>query len=140
MEQWVLSLLAMYGLFELLLTLSRLCWFQVEQPEADHLVLITENSQHSVEWMIRSFYTMNRLQGRSCGVTCVHYPSTDDTLDIIRRLDLKHSSLTYKLVEKSLIKEIEEECQRVWKEEKRTLVLDLRISNEGKDPPRLFAQ
>lgn len=86
MEQWVLWGLALYGAIWFLLT-HIIRRFSLEFPEnCVHLVLLTKNSQGSIEWVIRSFFLLNWCRGRESLVTCIDEESADDTKVIIQQL------------------------------------------------------
>ncbi|WP_248929409.1 hypothetical protein [Paenibacillus hamazuiensis] len=51
-----------------------------------HYVLVTLNNQLQMEWYLRSLFFFSRMKGRSISVTIVDEGSTDETLDIARRI------------------------------------------------------
>ena len=51
-----------------------------------HYVLMTRNNQMHMEWYLRSLYFFSWMKGRNISVTIVDEGSTDDTLDIARRV------------------------------------------------------
>lgn len=53
---------------------------------ASHLVVITADSQATIEWWVRSFMFWNWIRGKVCHCTCIDLGSTDDTLPILHRL------------------------------------------------------
>lgn len=56
------------------------------ESETRHLIVISMNSQATIEWWIRSFVYWNWIRGRTCRCTCIDLGSTDDTYAILRRL------------------------------------------------------
>ncbi|OYD08055.1 hypothetical protein [Paludifilum halophilum] len=64
------------------------------RPDAARLVMVTENSQGSVEWVIRSFFFWKFLSGQPCQVTCLDTGSFDDTCRILFRLQKSYPALT----------------------------------------------
>ncbi|MGA8942245.1 MAG: hypothetical protein WB502_05940 [Thermoactinomyces sp.] len=93
MEQWVLWSVALYiALFLIIKSLSRY-FGHYYHNKAVHLVIITQNSQHALEWMIRSYYVWNGTQGKPGQITCLDAGSNDDTLFILKRLEQRYPHL-----------------------------------------------
>ncbi|MBA4603481.1 hypothetical protein [Thermoactinomyces mirandus] len=93
MEQWVLWSVALYiALFFIIKWVSRYLG-DYYHNKAVHLVIITKNSQHALEWMIRSYYVWNGTQGKPGQITCIDAGSNDDTLFILKRLKQRYPRL-----------------------------------------------
>ncbi|WP_124728445.1 hypothetical protein [Staphylospora marina] len=93
MEMWIVwSALLCIGLFWLIKKLS--VWIgESYHNKAVHLVILTRNSQHSIEWMIRSYHFWNGAKGKKGAMTCIDTGSTDDTLLILERLKQRYPEL-----------------------------------------------
>lgn len=51
-----------------------------------HYLILLHNSQHRIEWVLRTLYIASKTEGKDFSLTCVDYGSTDHTLDIVRRM------------------------------------------------------
>ncbi|MFC7440014.1 hypothetical protein [Laceyella putida] len=86
MEQWVLWSAALcFAVVFLVKTIPHF-YGNAYHNKAVHLVIITENSQQAVEWMIRSYHGWKGAKGKPGKVTCIDTGSTDDTKAILERL------------------------------------------------------
>ncbi len=56
-----------------------------------HLVVISADSQATIEWWVRSYVFWNWVRGEVCRCTCIDLGSTDDTLAILQRLKRRFS-------------------------------------------------
>lgn len=65
-------------------------WRRYGKPQTMHYVLHTYNNQLQVEWYLRSLYFFSWMKGKAISVTLADEGSTDDTLEIARRLSLEH--------------------------------------------------
>ena len=93
MGEWILWSVFLYiALYFLVKGLSRYLG-NYYHNKAVHLVIITKNSQHEVEWMIRSYYAWNGSQGKPGQITCLDAGSKDDTLFILNRLKQRYPTL-----------------------------------------------
>lgn len=63
------------------------------------LVVITADSQATIEWWVRSFMFWNWIRGNSCQCICIDLGSTDDTLFILDRLKRRFSCIEVKRFE-----------------------------------------
>jgi len=62
------------------------------KPTPIHVVLLTENNQHHIEWYLRYLHFVSWRKGRPVQVTIVDSGSTDETLAIVRRMKGKMGS------------------------------------------------
>jgi hypothetical protein len=86
MEHWVLWSAALcFAVIFLVKTIPNF-YGNTYHNKAVHLVLITENSQQAVEWMIRSYHGWKDAKGTPGKITCIDTGSTDDTKAILERL------------------------------------------------------
>jgi len=91
MELWVLWSAVLYvAMFFLIKQLSKY-YGNYYHNKAVHLIILTGNSQDSIEWMIWSYHFWNK--GKKGQITCLDTGSTDDTLAILERLKLRYPSL-----------------------------------------------
>lgn len=51
-----------------------------------HLIVISANSQATIEWWVRSYVFWNWIHGTPCRCTCIDLGSSDDTVTILERL------------------------------------------------------
>lgn len=61
--------------------------------KASHLIFLTKNSQSEIEWRIWSYFFWNQITGKKGIVTCIDTGSADDTLKILRRLEMRYPRL-----------------------------------------------
>lgn len=61
-------------------------WRRKGRRKQTTLVVITVNSQATIEWWIRSFAFWNWMHGNPRCCVCIDLGSTDDTLAILERL------------------------------------------------------
>src|SRR5690606_16402892 len=54
-----------------------------------HVVLVTHNEQHRIEWVLRSLLLVSWLKGKEICFTVLDQSSSDDTLSIVERLARK---------------------------------------------------
>lgn len=134
MEQWVLWSVALYiALF--LIIKSFLRYFgHYYHNKAVHLVIITQNSQHALEWMIRSYYVWNGSQGKPGQITCIDAGSNDDTLFILKRLKQRYPHLD--VIRFSKESDVDEAIyswlQTQQKNNEKLIVMDLREPDSSK--------
>ncbi|MGA9175271.1 MAG: hypothetical protein WBZ33_15040 [Thermoactinomyces sp.] len=140
MELWVLWSVALYIVMFFLVKKLSHYFGNYYHNKAVHLVMITKNSQHSVEWMIRSYHVSNKSKRKKAGkITCIDVGSTDDTLLILERLKQRYPNLEIIRIHPG---EGADERIKEWLQEKRNstekwLVLDLRESDSSQDTERL---
>ncbi|WP_010499453.1 hypothetical protein [Paenibacillus elgii] len=79
-------------------------WRRYGKPRTTHYVLQTYNNQLQVEWYLRSLYFFSWMKGKAISVTLADEGSTDDTLDIARRLSLEHQLSICTIAERDLEK------------------------------------
>lgn len=128
MEQWVLWSVVLYiALFLIIKSLLRY-FGHYYHNKAVHLVIITKNSQHALEWMIRSYYVWNGSQGKPGQITCIDAGSNDDTLFILKRLKQRYPHLdVIRFSEESDVDEaIYRWLQSQQKNNEKLIVMDLR--------------
>lgn len=97
MEEWVLLgtsillaiLFTMFFLYKRIASIFAGFYYN----KASHLVIVTQNSQHEIEWKIWSYFFWNRIIGKKGVITCIDTGSKDDTLKILRRLKVHYSRL-----------------------------------------------
>jgi hypothetical protein len=88
---WIvlLSIVGSYALCVLLLHwLYGLGRLQTVPPT--RILLITNNNQKHIEWVLRSLFFRSHLKGTNIRTTIIDKSSTDDTIKIIERLSHKH--------------------------------------------------
>lgn len=141
MEKWILWSVALYfaGYF-LLKGLSNF-FGKYYHNKAVHLVMITCNSQHTIEWMIWSYHFWNGNKGKKGHITCLDAGSTDDTLSIVQRLQFRYPRLQVVAIEQSeqMEQEIQQWLQLQKPNKEKFLVLDLREPEAEKAFERLMA-
>lgn len=93
MEMWVLWSVALYVAMVLILKALSNFFGVYYHNKAYHLVMITLNSQHQIEWMIWSYYMSNENKGKKGTITCIDMGSNDDTLQILHRLQVRYPRL-----------------------------------------------
>ena len=98
-----------------------------------HLVLVTHNQQHRVEWVLRSFMLLSWLKGKAVRLTVFDCGSTDDTAAIVRRLAVR---LPFSFHMVGSEKEIEPWLDRHFDAD--TVILHLR-HNEDVSPQLVFS-
>lgn len=83
------AIVACYGIA----VLAVHAWYRRTRRSAkvsSHVVLVTKNNQSSIEWYLRSLFFFSKVRGRTISTTVLDEGSTDDTLDIVRKLSLSH--------------------------------------------------
>jgi len=60
-----------------------------QQDPPTHYVLISHHNQMQIEWYIRSLLFLSWVKGKMLHITVIDRGSTDETLDIIRKLSLQ---------------------------------------------------
>mgnify|MGYP001382455502 CR=1 FL=1 len=130
--EWVLWGLALYGSFwTLFVGLARLMLLRFE-PAGTHLVVVTRNSQGSVEWVVRSYFFWSWLSGRTCQISCLDTGSSDDTMKILKRLKHRYPWIRIQSVpEHQLADRMAEEGA----DTERVIVMDLRNQRYGLEIP-----
>lgn len=63
---------------------------RASNSETRYLVVLTANSQATIEWWIRSFAFWNWIHGKPCHCVCIDLGSSDDTLAILERLERRY--------------------------------------------------
>lgn len=63
---------------------------RAKKSETRYLVIITADSQATIEWWIRSFAFWNWIHGKTCHCVCTDLGSTDDTVAILERLQRRY--------------------------------------------------
>lgn len=101
--------------------------------KAAHLVVVTQNSQHEIEWRIWSYFLWNRIIGNKGVVTCIDTGSTDDTLKILRRLKTRYTRMDVVKLHPTIT--LEEAMQKALEKHSHTkekmIVLDLQESESA---------
>lgn len=96
-EMWIgiiIFVIVVVGVFFLLYKRIGAIFAGFYHNKASHLIILTQNSQHAIEWRIWSYFFWNRMIGKKKGVlTCIDTGSTDDTLKILRRLSTRYDRL-----------------------------------------------
>ncbi|TCZ76836.1 hypothetical protein E0485_12700 [Paenibacillus albiflavus] len=88
---WIvlLSIVGSYALCVLLLH-----WLygvgKLQSVPPTRILLITNNNQKHIEWVLRSIFFRSNLRGTNIRTTIVDKSSTDDTIKIVERLSHKH--------------------------------------------------
>lgn len=136
MEQWVilgvvLFSIAIIAIFFLYKRIAAV-FTHFYHNKALHLVIVTKNSQHAIEWRIWSYFFWNRIIGKKKGVvTCIDTGSTDDTLKILRRLKTRYTRMDVVKLHPTV--SLEEAIQKALAEHNHTpdkmIVLDLQDSD-----------
>ncbi len=102
--------------------------------KATHLVIISANSQQSIEWLIRSYHLAHYFRGskvKKGKITCLDMGSADDTLLILQKLRQKYDLLdvfSYKLSSEEELTE----WLKVEQQKEKVVVLDLREADDEK--------
>lgn len=91
-----------------------------------YLVVITADSQATIEWWIRSFAFWNWIHGVPHRCVCIDLGSTDDTLAILERLMRRHSWIEVKSFEASDRELPSDELIPERLKTRKPLILDLR--------------
>jgi hypothetical protein len=128
MEQWLLIPWGV-ALFVGILFLLRLLGYTglfLFQKEGETLVVLTQNSQGSVEWVVRSFFFWNWLRGKRSRIICVDAGSSDDTCKILGRLQVKYPFLFLRVSEERDLDALVHREQR-----ENAMVVDLRSLHSG---------
>lgn len=71
------------------------------EQKTKHLVVISADSQSTIEWWLRSYLFWNWMHGNACRCTCIDLGSTDDTLAILERLMSRFSCIEVKRFERA---------------------------------------
>lgn len=128
MVQSIVWGIVLYGVMWFLLhRIAKACWHP-DRAERVHLILLTENSQGSIEWVIRSYVFWHWFQGKPGRITCLDRSSVDDTLSILSRMQAQLPELEVVSVrdEDEMWREVTlqsgSDVSRVW-------VMDLRSSS-----------
>ncbi|MBA4495369.1 hypothetical protein ACFO25_01145 [Paenactinomyces guangxiensis] len=141
MEQWILWSAALYVVMFFLLKGLSAYFGKYYHNKAYHLVMITCNSQHSIEWMIWSYHFWNETKGNKGNITCIDTGSTDDTLAILHRLWHRYPRL--QIVRLAPYVNTEEAIHEWLKSQKQNkeklIVLDLREPEKAQDSERHLA-
>jgi hypothetical protein len=146
MEQWVsLGSAALYvAMFFLVFYLIR--WLyqyfgNYYQNKAYHLVMITCNSQHSVEWLIWSYHFWKGKKGKKGLITCIDTGSIDDTLAILQRLQTRYEQLQIISLSPNSDTEaaIQEWLQSQKQNKEKLVVMDLREVDASNESERFLA-
>ena len=93
MEMWILWSVLLYIAMILILKALSNFFGVYYHNKAYHLVMITQNSQHQIEWMIWSYHMSNESKRKKGTITCIDMGSTDDTLQILKRLQVRYPRL-----------------------------------------------
>lgn len=144
MEQWIIWGIALYvAMFFLIKFLSKYLG-NYYHNKAYHLVMITHNSQQSIEWMIRSYHFWNVTKGKhrkDSLVTCMDLGSIDDTLVILQRLQQRYPQL--QIIKMDSYGNGDEAIHQWLLSQKQSkeklIVLDLRMSDKEKESERFLA-
>jgi len=88
---WVV-LLSIVGCYALCVAMIHLIYgsAKLQSVPPTQIVLITNNNQTHIEWVVRSLFFSSWLKGKQIAATIVDKNSTDDTLKIIERLSHTH--------------------------------------------------
>jgi hypothetical protein len=88
MHTYLLWGLAIYGLTALCIQLKK--WiYRPQHLSPKHYYLLTYNSEHDIEWFLRSLSQWSKLEGQNMYLYIVDSGSEDDTISIVERLE-KH--------------------------------------------------
>lgn len=139
--EWVLWSAVLYVAMYFLLKRLSIYFGNYYHNKAYHLVMITCNSQHSIEWMIWSYHFWNETKGKKGTITCIDTGSTDDTLSILQRLQQRYPHL--QVVKLNPNTNTEEQIQEWLKSHKhnneKLIVLDLREVDTVSETKRFLA-
>ncbi|QKG85672.1 hypothetical protein GXN76_15260 [Kroppenstedtia pulmonis] len=127
MELWLLWGIGVYVTFRVVAFLVDAIFRYPSRNDADLLILLTENSQGSIEWIVRSFFFWKWLKGKPCRIICLDTGSSDDTPRILKRLEQRYPGLTTRCWEHRgnlSVKEVEGRFSSQSEEKK--MILDLR--------------
>lgn len=131
MEQWIFLALMLVVVIALpfILPYRKIAAFfgGFYHNKARHLILLTRNSQATVEWRIWSYFFWSRIMGKKGNLTCIDTGSTDDTLKILYRLKKKYLRMeVVKLHPTVTLEEAIESCNEKQQGSKQKMVvLDL---------------
>ncbi|MFC4077415.1 hypothetical protein [Salinithrix halophila] len=103
MALWVLWTVVLYGALRLLSVLFARIFGLTLQTDIRRLVLMTENSQGSIEGVVRSFLFRQQIYGRRAEVVCVDTGSSDDTYQILTRLKHRYPALEVRFFSRETI-------------------------------------
>jgi len=130
MVQSIVWGIVLYGVMWFLLhCIGKACW-RPARVDPVHLILLTGNSQGTIEWVIRSYVFWHWIQGKSGRITCVDRFSVDDTLSILTRLQGQLPGLEVVTVrdENEMWNEV---ASRSHSDVRRVWVMDLRSPNRS---------
>lgn len=125
---WVGWIIFFYITITLVLRFLSKLFKQYHQGRALNLIIITLNSQQRIEWMIMSYQFWNERRSPKGNITCLDLGSTDDTLEILHRLNHKYPDL--KIVSLGAQEDIDQTIQNWLGDQQinkdKMIVLDLR--------------
>ncbi len=141
MEQWIIWSAALYVVMFFLIKHLSVYFGYYYHNKAYHLVIITRNSQRSIEWMIWSYHFWNGTKGKKGKITCIDTGSTDDTLAILERLTQRYPQLEILKIPPNVNAE---EAIQDWLESNRQnkgklIVLDMREPDQSRESERHLA-
>lgn len=124
METLALWIFAIYGCLAIWIHIYK--WFlRPHQPKPINYYVLTYNSQQDIEWVIRSYVNLAKLEGREFQIYVIDLGSEDDTLKIIKRL--KSEGLHIKQISYSeFTHEHQPICYETLKDTPMIKVIDLR--------------
>ncbi|MDQ0339892.1 glycosyltransferase involved in cell wall biosynthesis [Caldalkalibacillus uzonensis] len=105
METILLWLLAAYGGATGCLSVLKWWYGRFRPPRVDYYIL-TYNSAQQIEWMIRSYTHLSRIEGREFRFVIIDFGSLDDTLAIIDKFKRKGIQI-------ELLTQVEEPLEQV---------------------------
>jgi hypothetical protein len=139
--EWILWSAALYVVMFFLIKHLSVYFGKYYHNKAYHLVIITRNSQRSIEWMIWSYHFWNGTKGKKGKITCIDTGSTDDTLAIMERLTHRYPQLEIAKIPPNVNAE---EAIQEWLESHKQIkgkliVLDMREPDQGRESERHLA-
>ncbi|SDW43570.1 hypothetical protein SAMN05444487_103144 [Marininema mesophilum] len=119
----ILWTVVVYGVLRYLSVLFSGIFSYSSHSDTKRLVLMTENSQGSIEGVIRSYFLRQQLLGCKAEVVCVDTGSSDDTQSILTKLQQRYPSMEIRMLTGSAMTH-----PSLWGKE--ASVIDLRCRNQ----------
>lgn len=116
-----------------------LCWFLLKRSvfifgnsyynKATHLIVITDGSSNQLEWLIRSYYSTNRIRGKVGRISCLLTSTKPETDKLLEKMTRRYNELTIvRILDQE--DEIEHWIGINRKDKERLVVMDLRELND----------